>query len=114
MRRDRHLKSCGMHWRSKRRAQSATGFQVEPVISGASKVRDVKVELVNDPVYWIRLTDRRLTGSSDWQIARQCFDDKFMVIGMLVVLCREDIAEVGPLVPPPRRPYIVKSEPPSS
>ncbi len=101
-----------MHWRSKRRAQSPTGFQVEPVTAGASKATDATVKLVKDGVYWVRLTDRRLSGSTDWQIARQCFDDKFMLIGMLLVLSMEDIAEIGPLVLSPDGPSTGTSAPP--
>lgn len=101
-----------MHWRSKIRTQSPSVFRVEPVTAGAPKVKDGPAELVKKGVYWIRLTDQRLTGSTGWQIARQCFDDKFMIIGMLVVLSLEDIAEIGPLVLPPIGGSIEKFEPP--
>lgn len=94
-----------MHWRSKRKAQAPAGFQIKPATTSAPK----PLELVENGVYWVRLTDRRLTGTTDWQIARQCFDDRFMVMGTLHILWMEDIAEIGPLILPPCKPFTGES-----
>lgn len=101
MRRYRLPKSYRMHLRSKRKAQSAIKSQPEPVTAGAPKAEDKAFALVRGGVYWIRLADPRLSGSAGWQIARQCLDNRFMVIGMLVIVDPEDVAEIGPLVSPP-------------
>lgn len=90
-----------MHYRSKQKTESSTPLRVEPITAGKPAVT---AKFATGGVYWIRPIDRRILGSTDWQIARQCFDDKFMVIGMLVILSMEDIAEIGPLVLPPCSP----------